>query len=404
MTQIFQDPLHDEFGTWSLAYIPYGGADFGEIDAVAQAVGSGDDDVYYEVLNTFADRLNGEAESALVENHHTSARDLFLRASVFYAASYHPFYGSPVQPKLLNAFHKQVRALDRGFSLFDPPIIPTRIPFLSGSMPAYLIPASGKEKEIRPLIIFTNGYDGTITDMYFASAVAASKRGYHCLLFDGPGQGEMLYEQGISIRPDWENVITAVVDFVITQPNVDPTRIALSGWSLGGYLAPRAASGEHRLAALIADPGTWGIASGFREVIIRKFGVSREAAANLGDLDEAIVSHFDEFIRKDRYLNWKIVQRGFWVHGVNNLRDYLRSTEDFTMDSRADLIQCPTLLTMAEDDSLGAFVPSFFEQLCCPKTLLRFSAMDGAGSHCEMRNRSRLNRKSLDWLDEQFTM
>ena len=39
MGLLFHDHLHDEFGTWPLAYIPYGGADFGEIAAVARQVG-----------------------------------------------------------------------------------------------------------------------------------------------------------------------------------------------------------------------------------------------------------------------------------------------------------------------------------------------------------------------------
>lgn len=90
------------------------------------------------------------------------------------------------------------------------------------------------------------------------------------------------------------------------------------------------------------------------------------------------------------------------MHGVDNLREYLRSAELFTMDHRAELIKCPTLLTMAENDSLGAFAPSLLEALLCPKTLLRFSEAEGAGDHCEMQNRSLLNRRALDWLDEQF--
>jgi hypothetical protein len=65
-------------------------------------------------------------------------------------------------------------------------------------------------------------------------------------------------------------------------------------------------------------------------------------------------------------------------------------------------IQCPTLLTQAENDSLGSFAESFFKALKCPKMLVRFSAAEGAGNHCEMQNRSLVNRKSLDWLDEQF--
>ena len=130
-------------------------------------------------------------------------------------------------------------------------------------MPAYFVPAAGYAAATRPTIIFTNGYDGTITDMLFASVLAARARGYHSLMFDGPGQGGMLFEHGIPLRPDWETVVSAVVDFALSLPQVNPKKIALSGWSLGGYLAPRAASGEPRLAACVADPGQWAIADSF---------------------------------------------------------------------------------------------------------------------------------------------
>ena len=37
--------------------------------------------------------------------------------------------------------------------------------------------------------------------------------------------------------------------------------------------------------------------------------------------------------------------------------------------------------------------------LRCPKTLINFTDAEGAGDHCEMMNRSALNRRALDWLD-----
>lgn len=395
---IFASPFHNDFGVWPLAYAPYGGADFGEVVAVAEAVGDGDDGAYYEAWMRAGDRLAAEANDALAESHRVSARELFLRASCFYAASYRPIYGEPVDPRLLAAFEKQTAAFDMGQSLSEPAVTPIQIPFESTPLPAYLIPAERYANEVRPLIIFTNGYDANITDMYFASVVAASRRGYHCLMFDGPGQGEMLIKRGLRLRHDWENVVKAVVDFAVDIPLVDPDRMAISGWSLGGYLATRGASGEHRLRACIADPGQLGLAWGFRDFAI-KLGATPQAASDLNNLDDALVDKMWGMVLNDRGLRWSIVQRGFWVHGVNNLRDYIRAAQPFTMEGRAERIRCPTLFTMAENDTLAKCVPDFFDALRCPKTLIRFKASEGAGTHCEMGNRSLLNRKALDWLD-----
>lgn len=402
MSMLFRNELHEDFGSWPIAYIPYGGADFGEIRAVAEAVGDGDHGAFYEAWVSAGDRLKGEAEAALSAGHKVSARELYLRASVFYSASYHPLYGAPVDPRLLTAFRKQTDALEMGLGLSAPTIERLSIPLDETPMPGYFIPAQGLEHEMRPLIIFNNGYDCTITDTYFACAVAASRRGYHSLLFDGPGQGSMLYEHNIPLRPDWDVVIRAVVDFAVNYPLVDPDRIALSGWSLGGLLAPRGAADEPRIAALIADPGTWSIADGFRRVIIQKFGVPAEAVADLGALDQKLIDTMDAFIRSNPVLNWKVVQRGFWVHGVDSLSAFLASAELFTMRGHAERIQCPTLITQAENDGLAADAGFFFDTLRCPKTLMRFTAAEGADGHCEMKNRSLLNRRVLDWLDAQF--
>jgi alpha-beta hydrolase superfamily lysophospholipase len=396
---IFKQEFHDEFGTWPLAYIRYGGMDFGEILAVARAVGEGDDSAFYAAWMAAGDRFTEAAADALAKARRCSARALFLKASCAYGAAYHPLYGEPIDPRLLTAFHRQIDAFAKGHALSDPPLEPQRIPFEGGSLPAWFVPASDRTDAVRPLLILTNGYDATVTDMYFASAVAASRRGYHCLLFDGPGQGEMLYEHSVRLRPDWERVIQAVVDFAIRLPNVDPARIALSGWSLGGHLALRAAAGENRLAACIADPGLWSIAGGFRSAAVR-LGIAPEAIGNLGEIDQALLDRLEQVIRNDRKLRWSVIQRGFWVHGTGDLRSYFRSIEQFTLAGRAEQIRCPTLLTWAQNDPLAASTETLSGMLLCPKALVRFTANEGAGEHCEMMNRSLLNDKVLDWLGD----
>lgn len=101
----------------------------------------------------------------------------------------------------------------------------------------------------------------------------------------------------------------------------------------------------------------------------------------------------------DPGMRWKVVQRGFWVHGVSTLQAYLATALTFTLDGRIDGIRCPTVLTMAENDRLAQGAPVLFDRLSCPKALLRFAAAEGAGDHCETANRSLANRRILDWLD-----
>lgn len=401
MGLLFKDDLHDEFGTWPLAYIPAGGADFGEVRAIGLAVGDGDDDAFCDAWCAAADRLAKEAADNEAAGRRASARDGWLRAASFYGASYHPIFGAPVNPRLLAAFRKQMTAFHRGVALQEPAVVAMAIPFGGTTLPGYLLRAEGRADETRPLLILTNGYDGTVTDMYFASAVAAARRGYHVLFFDGPGQGALLFEHGIPLRPDWETVVKAVVDVAVELPGIDPKRIALSGWSLGGHLAARAATGEQRLAALILDPGLWSMLAGF-EGLATKLGLALDASTNIAEVDESVIAKLNSVIQGNRQLRWSFVQRGFWVHDVPDLRSYLAAASLFTLEGRAGDIRCPTLLTAAGDDTRSGSAQQVMDGLRCPKTLIAFTNAEGAGDHCEMMNRSLLNRRALDWLDDVF--
>ena len=66
------------------------------------------------------------------------------------------------------------------------------------------------------------------------------------------------------LRPDWENVITPVVDYLLTRPDTDPARIVLNGLSLGGYLAPRAACpASWPGSCRTATPRCWACSAGW---------------------------------------------------------------------------------------------------------------------------------------------
>ena len=125
------------------------------------------------------------------------------------------------------------------------------IPFESVTLPGYFCAV---DQTRRPLIISVGGYDSTAEESFFWNAAAALSRGYHALIFDGPGQGQLLIEQDVHFRPDWEKVISSVIDWAMHRNDVDGSNIVLIGESWGGYLAPRAAAFDRRVALCVLDP------------------------------------------------------------------------------------------------------------------------------------------------------
>ena len=108
-------------------------------------------------------------------------------------------------------------------------------------MTGYLV--RPEEAAARPYltVVTVAGYDSPIEEYYAFNVVGGTKRGYAVLEVDGPGQGSALYEKGLMFRHDYEAVFGAILDFAAERPELDRERMALSGRSFGGYLAPRAA-------------------------------------------------------------------------------------------------------------------------------------------------------------------
>ncbi len=398
MGLFFDDPLFEEFAaSLALALASHGGPELGEVQATCADIVDGDTESWYQAWCATGDRLVQAGDASAKGGHAVSGRESYLRACVCYSAAWHPLFGAPLDPRLLEAFHRQRAAFDKAAGLMQPPGEQLTVGFDGNEMPAYLFRAPGTAAP-RPLVVATSGYDTTIYEGFFGQAVPALRRGYHCLLFDGPGQGAVLFEQRVPIRADWESVVHAVIDAVLDREGIDPDRIALIGWSLAGHLALRAASGEPRLAACVADPGLLSIGAGMVGRL-RAAGVPEELVERSPDIPEEALAPVAEAIHASRTLRWAIEQRGFWVHGVNSLSEYLRAVAPFDLTGRIEAITCPTAITAAENDPLARSAEEIYDALPGEKVLLRFRGSEGAGDHCEMGNRSLLDQRVFDWLD-----
>ncbi|MET7361390.1 alpha/beta hydrolase [Streptomyces sp. NPDC005562] len=381
----------------SFGHIAYGGADFGEVVTTAQHITAGDYDSWHDQWLATADRVAEQADTSLAGGHRVSARDGFLRASNYYRSAEFFLHGDAADPRIRHAYDASVAAFRRAAELFSPVIEPVEIPYEDTTLPGYLYRPDDSDLP-RPTIVMFNGFDGTAEEMHFFGAAAAVERGYTVLVFDGPGQPGTRHRQGLTFRPDWESVVTPVLDHAVTLPGVDPERMAVFGLSMGGYLAPRAAVFDRRIAAVVALDGVFDlgdISTAFLSMP-REEAERRLRAAQDPELDALLA----EGMAASPTLKWA-VEHGMFAMGVDSPRAFCAAYLDYHLrDGLAEKIACPVLVCSAEEDGFFQGQPEqLYAHLTCEKTLMAFTDEEGAAAHCQSGAQRLALSRVYDWLD-----
>jgi dienelactone hydrolase len=379
----------------------FGGALFGEVIAIASKIKSGDYDSWYDANNAFADRISAEGDAQLMKGHRVSARDSFLRASSYYRSSEFFLHANPDDPRMKRAYERSVACYKASAALFSPAIEAVEIPYEGTTLPGYFH-SPDTSGQPRKTLLINNGFDGSAEEMHWGPARAAVDRGYNVLVVDGPGQFGPVHRQGLHFRPDWEQVVTPMVNFALTRADVDPRRIALHGVSFGGYLAPRAAAFEHRLAACIADDGVYDYGASQVSSIppqVRPQVLAALSAPSAPQLD----ARLEQMMKANSTARWAFTH-GMYVLGVKTPREYLAATQAYHLrDGIAEQIKCPTLVCEAEKDLFfSGQAQQLYDHLTCPKTMIKFTDAEGAGAHCEVGASRLAFARMYDWLDEVF--
>jgi pimeloyl-ACP methyl ester carboxylesterase len=377
----------------------YDGADLGEVLVTSAAITGGNEASWHQAWKATAERVYAIGQMAQAAGQRVSAREALLRASNYYRAAEYYLRDNPAtdpEVTLLSGLSRE--AFKAAASLLNTPAEIVSIPYEGASLPGYLflVDDSGTP---RPTVIYTNGYDSTAEESYWAIAAAALRRGYNVLAYDGPGQGAALRVQKLVFRPDWEAVITPVVDYALTRTEIDGDKIVLFGYSMGGYLVARAAAFEHRVAAMILDDGIYDFHTAFARPL-PPFVASWIA----GGRDDVAIPVLSLLSSVSTSARWSL-NNGVWAFGASSYADLVRKTQDYTLEGHADQITAATLVMSGENDQFLKGEPERVHKALtsADATLVTLTGAEGAGEHTHAGALGRAHQVMFDWLDTTLT-
>ncbi|KXJ96254.1 Alpha/Beta hydrolase protein [Microdochium bolleyi] len=380
-----------------------GGSATGEVLRAASQIVPSDYESWYSEFNFLGDAMHSKATAINATRFPVSARDTYFRAASYYRAADFFLHQKQSDPRIYALWANATAAFDKAASLLEAPPTLLNITGPGFYIPAYYFSAApntaqeGCEPKKRPTVIVGTGYDGSQQALYHSIGRAILERGYNYISYEGPGQPSPRRYQNLGFIPNWWDVVTPVVDYLHTRNDVDTSRIALVGESFGGTLAPRAASREHRISAVVAIDGMTSMAAS----IIAQLPPQLTALYDGGN-----VAAFDEVLLGMMYntslptsARWGIAQ-GLWSFKTESPYSWLKQLSAITSEKDIlDKVACPVLVFGAEDDILPVQQSlDVAAALGDRATYYLFKNDVGAGQHCQLGAEAQLAQVTFDWL------
>jgi hypothetical protein len=380
-----------------LGSAPYEGADAGEVLQAITGVADGDHAAWYDAWTALGTRIRAIADTSAGARHPVSAASAFLRAANYFAVAVNAAEALADDDRLATAFRAHRSAWDRFADTCGYPVERLAIPYEDTPLPGYLLSPADAGTEPRPTLVLVNGSDGPISGMWTTGGLGGLRRGYRVLMFDGPGQQSMLFDHGVPFRPDWEAVLTPVVDLLLSRGDVDGSRLAAYGISQAGYWLPRALTAEHRIAAAIVDPGVVDVsASWIAHMPKHLLELVHRGAQEEFDRDMAIGMKASKALAR----TWAFRARPYGGSGyydtMTRMLGYRLSPDD------AKRITTPLFVTSPEKEQFWPGQSERLVELAPDAVLQPFTAAEGADYHCQPMARLLTDQRMFDWLDEKL--
>lgn len=379
----------------SLAGAINSGADIGPVLGAAKDIEAGNFTSFSKAFHGLA--ITTKAAALDLENAYDiiNVRDTWFAAATYFRNADFYLHGNWSNPLINSLWDEQIDAFDRAITALTIPGRRLRIAADNFTVEAIWYGASS-EVALRPTLILGNGYDGSQEDLYHTIVVPALARGWNCITYEGPGQPLVRRRQNLGFIPDWERVVTPVVDYLFASQSavVDPSRLVLFGYSFGGYLAARAAAFEPRLSAVMLDGGIFDLYEAFSSQLPPQ-GLEVFESGNKSAFD-ALAASLAESPDSPTELVWGIEQ-GLWSFNTKSAYDWLQMTKSYNLTDVIGKIKVPVWTADAEFESF--FVgqsAKVKEALGTQATYHEFKGV--AGYHCQLGAFQELNRVMFSWL------
>ena len=210
---------------------PLIGLDPGDVKEAFASIHTRDKDEWAAAFMGVADRYMNEAKS-LEKTDPTKANADYIRAWRLYS------FGRwliPASPGKQRSYEKAIEAFRAHARFWDPPLEIVRIPFEGKEIIGYLRLPKNLNGPV-PLVLAVNGLDSRKEDLS-ESFSAILPFGIGFLAVDGPGTGQ----SPIKVSENAERMLSRVLDYIATRPEIDKNRVAMHGVSWGAYWATKMA-------------------------------------------------------------------------------------------------------------------------------------------------------------------
>ncbi|TVY90550.1 20-hydroxy-prefusarin hydrolase [Lachnellula willkommii] len=366
-----------------------GGADIGPVLGAAKNVVPGDFASFSSQFYALAN--DTKAQAADPENAYdgVNVRETWFSASQDWD-----------NPLITSLWAEQTAAFNAAIAALPIPGQRVRFPATKGNftIDAIWYAASTDPDAKLPTLVVGNGFDAAQEDSYHYFVASALAHGWNCITYEGPGQPTIRREQNLGFIPDWENVVTPVVDYLLSEKAnvVDETRLALVGNSFGGYLAARAVAFESRISAAVLVDGVWDLYTGYSAQLTPDIRAIYEAG-NYSQFDQELLS-----LRAAGKLSsdaaWG-VDYGLWAFNTHSPSNFFNQTKEYQLESVVDQINVPVFVGSAQFENIFIGQPQQVKDALGDKgTLHLFNGT--AGYHCQTAAGQEMTRAVFAWLNK----